>query len=384
MIKFLYICCMIKIKANIIPPKYVMEIHRIFINNNYELYLVGGCVRDYILNIKPKDWDLVTNANPDKVIELLKSEKFVSNILETGKQFGVINVITNQGEFEIATMRKDIGHGRRPDSVKFTNIETDILRRDLSFNALFYDIGTKEIVDLVGGIDDIKNGVVRTVGEPKERFGEDRLRILRAIRFAARVGSRLDPSIDKQLKNDSSLEGISTERIRDEFLKGIKSAKSVKFFLDLLFRYSLLNQIFIDIGGFKGINKIHVESHDPILVISCLISNTSYNEASKKLNNLSYSSDEVKKISFLLAFYQTFGKETFYPLKKLHNISNISDSTFIEFAEVFNIDKNIVNKFINFELSVTGPQVQKQFGIEAGPEMGKKIKSLEWELFQDS
>ncbi len=101
------------------------------------------------------------------------------------------------------------GDGRRPDSVTFSDIETDVKRRDLTINALFYDIGTKEIVDLVGGMGDIKNGVVRTVGDAGERFDEDRLRILRAIRFAARVGSKLDPAIDAALKKNNSLEGVS-------------------------------------------------------------------------------------------------------------------------------------------------------------------------------
>ena len=255
------------------------------------------------------------------------------------------------------------------------------MRRDLTINALFYDIGTKEIVDLVGGMDDIKNGIVRTVGEPNERFEEDRLRILRAIRFAARVGSKLDPSIDKQLKADSSLEGISGERIRDEFLKGIKSAKSVKFFLTLIDRYGLFNDVF---KGLSPINKNFPESNDEILVLSTLLAGVSYDKITKGLNNLKYSLSETKQVTFLLSFYQIFAEETFYPLKKLQLNSRIADDTFRGFANEVDMDITLVNKFINFNLSVTGPQIQQEFGIEAGPEMGKKIKELEWELFQSS
>jgi tRNA nucleotidyltransferase (CCA-adding enzyme) len=161
----------IRLKIVFDLPEDVIKIHSIFNKKNIELYVVGGSVRDTLLGLKPKDFDLVTNILPDEVINLLKNEQFVTKILETGKSFGVINVITKDGEYEIATMRKDIGSdGRRPNSVEFTNIVEDLNRRDITINALFYDIETGEVVDLVGGIDDLKKGVVKTVGKPEDRF----------------------------------------------------------------------------------------------------------------------------------------------------------------------------------------------------------------------
>jgi tRNA nucleotidyltransferase (CCA-adding enzyme) len=231
-----------RVKMNIPIPNDIQEIKNVFVKNGYKLYVVGGAVRDALLGKTPKDYDLATDANPDTVEEIMGKAGFKT--LPTGKAFGVINVFTDQGEYEVATFREDVGSGRRPDSVNFTNIEGDVKRRDLTINALFYDIEAGEVVDLVGGINDLKNGVVRTVGSAEDRFGEDRLRILRAIRFAGRFGSDLDPSVDAALQNDASLEGISGERIRDEFIKGLASAKSTKHFLEMIDKYGLFNWIF--------------------------------------------------------------------------------------------------------------------------------------------
>ena len=226
-----------RIKMSIPIPQDIMDIKDIFVKNGYKLFVVGGAVRDALLGKTPKDYDLATNAIPDKVEAMMKKSGYKT--LETGKAFGVINVFTDSDEYEIATFRKDIGSGRRPDDVDFTTIDQDVKRRDLTINALFYDIDTGEVVDLVGGVDDLKKGIVKTVGSAEERFGEDRLRILRAIRFAGRLGSGLDPDVDAALTNDNNLDGVSSERIRDEFIKGIKTSKSAKHFLNLISKYKL-------------------------------------------------------------------------------------------------------------------------------------------------
>lgn len=365
-----------RVKSNMPIPKEIQQLYRLFVKNGFELYVVGGAVRDTLLGKPIKDYDLATDAQPDKVEQMLANADI--RTIGTGAAFGVINAFLGDEEYEIATFREDVGKGRRPDSVIFSDIETDVKRRDLTINALFYDIGTGEIVDLVGGIEDIKNGVVRTVGEPRERFGEDRLRILRAIRFAARVGSKLDPSIDKQLRVDNSLEGISGERIRDEFIKGIKSAKSVKFFLGLIDRYGLFDWVF---RGLSPINKNFPESHDVIMVLATLLYQVPYNNISKGLNSLKYPADEIKPTAFLVAFYQMFNEENFYTLKKMHLNSRVEDSTFKEFGNFFGIDSNLIDKFINFQLSITGDYVKQQFNMKDGPELGKKIKELETQKF---
>ena len=363
-----------RIKFDILIPSDILEIAKVFKNNGFKLFVVGGAVRDALLNQTPKDFDLATDAVPDMVEEMMAKAGF--NTLPTGKAFGVINVFTDMGEYEIATFREDLSSGRRPDGVSFTNIEGDVKRRDLTINALFYDIDTNEVVDLVGGIEDLNNGVIRTVGAAEDRFGEDRLRILRAIRFAGRFGSELDPSVDAALTKDSSLDGISGERIRDEFLKGLKTAKSVVSFLEMVDKYFLFDWVFKDLS----VDKRFVEIKDPMIVISKMLRHNQTDFLSKKLNNLKYSVDETRDIVFLVKFL-TLSIENAVTLKKLHNISNITNEQLLLLTQNESINAELVAAFIKFNLSVSGEDVMSNLGIKAGPEVGKAIQKAETENF---
>lgn len=358
-----------RVKIDIPIPDDIRQIKDVFVKNGHKLFVVGGAVRDALLGKTPKDYDLATDATPDKVEAMMQRAGLKT--LPTGKAFGVINVFTDSDEYEIATFREDLSGGRRPDAVRFTDIETDVKRRDLTINALFYDIDTGEVVDLVGGIDDLKNGIVRTVGSPEERFGEDRLRILRAIRFAGRFGSGLDPAVDAALKKDNSLEGISPERIRDEFLKGIKTAKSTKHFLGLIDKYNLWGEIFPNLN----IDKIFIEDKDPMIVIATLLNNNDVMKLSKELNKLTYSSAENKAITFLVSLF-LFNPDRVYEFKKLYDKSGVTDEQLRKFARISGIDMKYIEAFIKFQLSVTGADVEK-LGIPKGPEMGKAIKQME-------
>jgi tRNA nucleotidyltransferase/poly(A) polymerase len=365
----------IRQKYNISIPKDIEIIKDIFKKNGYKLYIVGGAVRDALLGKTPKDFDLATDALPDRVEEILQKEGL--HTLPTGKAFGVINVIMDD-EYEIATFREDTSIGRKP-TVSFTNIEGDVKRRDLTINALFYDLETKEIVDLVGGIQDIKNGVVRTVGAPQDRFNEDRLRILRALRFAGRFGSDLDTLTDQALKDDSSLEGISGERIRDEFLKGIKTSKSVNHFLNMINKYNLFDWLF---GGLK-INKYFLtensNNNDVIIVLSRLLKLNTILVLSKKLNELKYSVDEVKGITFLISLLD-LSIDNAVILKRAQKNAGLTDEQIKEFAILENID--LIDPFIKFNLTVTGPEVMDKLGIKPGPQLGVEIQKIETENFK--
>lgn len=172
-----------RIKFDFQIPSDIIEIQKVFTKNGYKLYVVGGAVRDALLQKIPKDFDLATDAIPDKVEEMMQDAGF--RTLPTGKAFGVINVFTDQGEYEVATFRSD-GIGRKPEVKIGASIESDAARRDLRINALYYDIDNKEIIDLVGGLDDLKNNNIQMVGDPQKRFEEDPLRILRFFRFFSR------------------------------------------------------------------------------------------------------------------------------------------------------------------------------------------------------
>jgi tRNA nucleotidyltransferase/poly(A) polymerase len=363
-------------------PEDIRKIQKVFKSNGKELFLVGGSVRDALLGKPIKDYDLATEAKPDEVIEMLKDQPFITNIIETGKSFGVINALTDNDEYEIATFRSESGYedSRRPSNVEFTDIATDVSRRDLTVNALFYDLDTNEVVDLVGGIEDLKKGVIKTVGDPSERFEEDKLRVLRAIRFAARFGSDVDEKIDQLLSKGIDLSMISGERIRDEFIKGIKTSKSTVNFLSMLDKYGLFNAIFPNVK----INKNFIESNESELVIASLllplITISDISQIEKRLNTLKYSTQEIRDITALMLLTQ-FEPEDVVPMKKKLQLSSLSDKQIKTFASLMNLETNLIDKLLQFNLSVSGQDVMKKFDIK-GPEVGKVINQIEVEKFK--
>ncbi len=383
----------IRLKKSIPVPEDILQIKDIFKKNGFKLYVVGGAVRDALLGKIPKDYDLATDAVPDKVEEMMRAAGL--RTIPTGKQFGVINVFTSEGEYEIATFRKDLSAGRRPDAVEFTDIVGDVKRRDLTINALFYDIDTQEVVDLVGGIEDLKNGVVRTVGSAEERFGEDRLRILRAIRFAGRFGSELDPAIDAALKKDSRLGGfpeiklgdtvtgtnnVSGERIRDEFLKGIASAKSVKHFLGMLQRYNLFKWIFgpliIKERGMQSFDLI--EERDVPVLFAYLLGENSIDVLKKELNNLKYSSLEIAQICFLVSL-RDLNPENAIRLKRTQKNSGVNNDQIRNFGNKINLPSQLLDAFEDFKFTVKSQDLIDQ-GF-TGKALGAEIDRLETENF---
>jgi len=370
-----------RIPVEIVIPDDIIQIKDIFIKNNYKLYVVGGAIRDAILKKPIKDYDLATDATPDVVEEMMNEAGLKT--LPTGKAFGVINVFTDQGEYEIATFRGEKytdDDKRRPESVFFSDIETDSARRDITINALYYDIDTKEVIDLVGGVNDLKNGIIRAVGNPEDRFNEDKLRIMRSIRFTARFGSDLDPSIDAALKKDASLDGISGERIRDEFIKGLNSAKSTKHFLELINKYGLFDWIFKGLN----VNKRFIEDNDYIVIISTLLFNNDLNTLAKKLNDLKYSIDEVRKITTLI-FMLDLDINSAPRLKKLFTKSGLSINQLKKFGSIMGIMNPILVAFEKYLKlpNVTGQEAMEKYKIEKpGPELGKAINDMEIIIFQ--
>lgn len=341
-------------------PKDILILNNAFKRNGKKLYIVGGAVRDFILGVEPKDYDLATDALPDETIDIVKDLGF--NIVEVGKSFGVVVV----GDYEIASFRADVGSGRRPDYVEFTTIDNDVKRRDLTINALFYDIDKNKVVDLVGGVEDIKNRVIRTVGSPVERFDEDPLRKLRALRFVSLFDGDLDEETYKALKNDPSLNGISFERIRDEFLKSISKAKSVKKYFELLDELNFWDKIFPNLE----INKDFVEDKDYIVLIALLLKDNNQKTIDKDLKNLKYNIDEVRKIKLLISLYNFVIDDILF-LKKQQEISGITDEQIKKFAKYAGVN---LNKFLKFQPSVSFEDVPKDL-------KGKEISN--WILQQE-
>ena len=202
---------------NISIPKEVERALNILQNNNFEAYIVGGCVRDSIMGKLPSDWDITSSAKPEEIIKCFKGYKTI----ETGLKHGTITVIIGKMPIEITTYRIDGEYtdNRRPDEVFFTSdISFDLKRRDFTINALAYN--EKGIIDLYGGMADIKNKIIKCVGDPNERFEEDGLRILRALRFASVLEFRIEKNTAYCIyKNKHLLKNISRERINIELNK---------------------------------------------------------------------------------------------------------------------------------------------------------------------
>lgn len=214
---------------------------------NHEAYIVGGCVRDCIMNREPKDWDICTSATPSEMKEIFKGEK----VIETGLKHGTLTVIMDSEPYEITTYRIDGSYSdnRRPDSVSFTDSLIDDLRhRDFTINAIAYN-EIDGLIDPFDGFSDIEAGIIRCVGSPTERFQEDALRILRVIRFASRYGFEIEPQTVREIaKQYERLANISTERITSE-LRQIVVSPEFPFFLssyDFLFSFIIpeLNSLF--------------------------------------------------------------------------------------------------------------------------------------------
>lgn len=235
-----------------------IEIIEILKKAGHEAFWAGGCVRDMLFGIEPKDFDIVTSAKPDEIEDLLE------HTIPIGKQFGVILAIQNGHHFEIATFRSDSGYsdGRRPDAVEFTNAEQDAQRRDFTINGMFYDPTKDIILDYVGGQKDMDDQLVRFIGNPEERILEDHLRILRAVRFKNAFNLQYHPDTYQAIKKYAHLvTKVSAERIADELNKIIMSLKPGKAFEEL-FELGILDHILPELGKLKGLaqpKKYHNE-----------------------------------------------------------------------------------------------------------------------------
>jgi len=216
--------------------------------SGYLAYFAGGCVRDLLRDQVPTDYDIATNALPEQVTSLFSKTRSV------GAHFGVIIVISGEFAFEVATFRNDgsYGDGRRPETVEFTSPEEDVLRRDFTINGIFYDPIEESTIDYVNGQDDIEAGTVRAIGNPEPRFKEDHLRLLRAVRFAARFDYQIEENTWAAICNHAGqIKNISEERVRDELSKILTDPNRVRGF-DLLVESGLMEAMIPEILDLKG------------------------------------------------------------------------------------------------------------------------------------
>lgn len=223
----------------------------------HQAYLAGGCVRDILLSREPADYDVATDATPETV------QRIFPRSLSVGAQFGVIIVLDDAAkespmQVEVATFRSDIGYadGRHPDRVVYAKSpEEDVRRRDFTINGLLLDPDTNQILDFVGGRNDLQAHVIRAIGDPKLRFAEDKLRTLRAVRFAARFGYAIEPATFAAIAElAAQIKQVSAERIRDELTR-ILTEGSARRGLELLDATGLLPHVLPEISAMKGVEQ---------------------------------------------------------------------------------------------------------------------------------
>ena len=216
----------------------------------HQAYLVGGCVRDLLLGVDPQDFDVATDARPDRVMDLFPRSGRV------GAHFGVVLVRDVFEQVEVATFRSDHAYedGRHPEFVRFENDpRQDVLRRDFTINGLMMDPFTGEVLDFSGGRTDLKRRVVRAIGDPDTRFGEDHLRLLRAVRFAARLGFEIAPeTFESMRRNHAMILSVASERVRDELVRILTEGGARRGF-ELLDASGMLDDILPEVAAMKGV-----------------------------------------------------------------------------------------------------------------------------------
>ena len=362
------------LKMNV--PSDILDLHKLFKKNGKELYIVGGAVRDALLGNKPKDFDLATDAFPAEVIDIVTKAGYTTTG-EVGHQFGVVivNVPSDPAGVEVATFREDIGKGRRPDAVEYSTIDKDVLRRDLTINALFYDMGKEIVVDLVGGLEDIKNSKIRTVGVAADRFAEDPLRKLRALRFAGRTGSKLEKETAEAILTDNTLEGISSERIRDEFKKSVTTAKSAKVYLEMVSEFKLWNIMFPSLP----ISEKFIDTNNWLIQLTHLFMANDADVLKKEMNKAAFSNDEISGVVFLKAL-MSFDPTNVFNLHKQFSNSGLDKKVILEFTKINRLDSKMIKAFFKYKPSTNGKDVMKEFGLK-GSAISDKINQIEAEKF---
>lgn len=425
-------------------PKFIKNYFSELEKNGFEAYIVGGCVRDLLMGKEPKDWDMTTNAKPEEILKIFKTAKYENN-------FGTVLLPIKDKEgktetvVEITTYRSEQGYSdrRRPDEVVFEDkLEKDLERRDFTINALAQD-SKGSIVDLFGGEKDIKKKIIRAVGEPTDRFREDALRMMRAIRFVSQLGFEIEPKTERAiLKNAGAIKFVANERIGEELKKIMQSDRAYEGLM-YLHKTKLLQYIIPELeqGVGEAQNRHHIFTifeHNVLSLKHCpnkdwrvrmasllhdvgktktkkLIKGeyTFYNHeyvseriARKVMRRLKYSNEDVDRVTNLVRnhmFYYNVGEVTATSVRRLIRKvgrENLSDLIDIRIADRLGsgVPKAKPYKLRHLEymmekvqndpvsvkmLKINGDELIKLLRIEPGPKIGAILDVLLSEVIED-
>ncbi len=356
-------------------------------SNHFECFVVGGAVRDALLNRDIHDYDLSTNAKPSEMHDVFKDYL----VLDTGIKHGTITVVINHVHIEITTYRVETSYSdhRHPDEVSFSNsLKEDCARRDLTINALAYH-PTLGLQDYFHGVEDLKHHIIRTVGNPDERFNEDALRILRAIRFAAQLNYVIDPLTSIAImKHKDDLKLIAKERITEEFIKILSSEYPGKY----LYEYKELFSVFIpNINKLtqKQVSNIDSASNNLIVRLTLL----AFYFGQEALNNLTLPNKTIATINLYIK-YASLPYQTTYDLRYLLHVLGNDYINYLSFKSSIDLsfDDDLVQSKLDKiqnqhdcislkQLAISGRDLQ-DLGI-TGPSIKETLESCLLEIMKD-
>lgn len=374
---------------NLIHPQ-AIEVCRVLSEAGHQAYIVGGCVRDLLLGQAPKDWDITTDASPQRVLELFPKT------YPTGLQHGTVTVAMGEGtenHFEVTTFRieGEYKDGRRPEEVFFVmNVEQDLARRDLTINAIAYDPLSGEIVDPYGGMEDLKQKIIRAVGTARARFQEDGLRIMRVARFAARFGYAVNGETFKAMQeNLDTLKKVSRERISDELCKMLMT-NNPAYGLLLLLQSGVLDIACPLLVGRQLPFLAHQDRVKGELEtrLAFLYNKIDTSLVQSELINLKLSNKEVKKVIFLLQLLERFSalqeKDTPFAYKSfmavlknhapepwaqvLEQFITLSEALDYQSRALFDKYQDEI-VFSKKEMQLNGDDLMNQVGMKPGPQI---------------
>ena len=360
-------------------------------DSGHKAYLVGGCLRDMMMGRQPHDFDIATSAEPETVMSIFSDFE----VIPTGIKHGTVTVMINGEPIEITTFRKDSDYsdGRRPDSITFTDkIEDDLSRRDFTINAMAFGLDG-EIVDPFGGKSDIKSRVIRTVGSAEERFSEDGLRILRAIRFASVLGFAIERETKEAIhKLSRMLDKVSFERVFSEMSKIILSEKPSVQFREFKDVFSRVAPEFSEIKDFEHTLET-VDRVEPEIALrfTALLHTLGEEQVDSVLRKLKSDGVTIQKVTKLVRFFDTdidsskvaikklmseMGESDFFSLIRLKIADEPEKTAELEKAKQI-AEKVIVDKecFKLKDMAVKGDDLIKS-GMAMGPEIGKTLSML--------
>ena len=388
---------------NLDDLKYFNTAKQIFIcfqNQNYKLKLVGGCVRKLITEEKIDDMDIAINIEPEKIKKVLVEQKI--KFVETGITHGTITVLINDFKFEITSLRKDLSTDGRHAKVEFTsNWEQDAQRRDFTINAIYSDI-SGEVYDPLNGIEDLKNGIIKFIGDPNQRIQEDYLRILRYLRFYTQYNKNKfhDEITIKAIKrNLDGLAKISKERILEELFKMMKLNNFSKLFEDEFCRFIILSMLpqLRNYNRIKILNKISYKIKkqiDKILLLSILIVDETDN-CNFFLYKYQLSNEDKKRILFIKNSFKNYSKQYLYSKKNLLKLTYLSDKSsviellifliFVNPEKISNIENLIdyIKEKTIPEFPINAKFLKEEFNFLEGKQLGDALKKLEKQWIDD-